>query len=103
MSSLAPCPRICLWPMSNFPPPTRKLIDQALKVWSTNKLVYKPELARTSFLKARVLFQQNDDKRALELFKEAVELRNSVPNAKSKPDRDLEEKDFDNLVTFWSR
>ena len=101
MSSLPPLSSFL--PISNFFPPTRKLIDQALKVWRTNKPVYKPELARTSFLKARVLFQQKDDKRASELFKEAVKLRNSIPNVKSKPDRDLEEKDFDNLVTFWSR
>lgn len=80
----------------------RTLIDQALKVWSTNEQVYKPELARTSFLKARVLFQQGD-KRALELFRDAVRLRTSIPKVKSKPDRDLEEKDFDDLVTFWSR
>ena len=80
-----------------------KLIDQALKVWSTNKQVYIPELARTTFLKARVLFQQKEDKSASVLFKEAVKLRNSIQNIKTKPDRELEEKDFDELVTFWSR
>lgn len=84
-------------------PNIRKLIDQALKVWGVYNQIYRPELARTTFLKARVLFKKGDDKQALKLFKEAVKLRNLIPQAKSKPEQDLGEKDFDELVMFWSR
>lgn len=74
-----------------------------MKVWESDREVYRPEIARTSFLKAKVLFKRNDFKSATDAFKEAANLRRKVKHAITKGDRDLVEEDFDELVTFWSR
>ena len=81
----------------------RRLVEQALKVWDSDREVYRPEMARTTFLKAKVLYEGNNLKSATETFKEAANLRNKVKHAVAKSERDLVEEDFDNLVTFWSR
>jgi hypothetical protein len=72
-------------------------------VWESDREVYRPEIARTTFLKAKVLFRKNDVKDATEAFKEAANLRRKTKYAAAKDDRDLVEDDFDDLVTFWSR
>jgi hypothetical protein len=66
--------------------------------------VYRNEIARTSFLKAKVLARLGDTKSAAICFGEATALRASIlPVAATKADRDLVEDDYDQLVTFWSK
>ncbi|KAK3935064.1 tetratricopeptide repeat domain-protein [Diplogelasinospora grovesii] len=79
------------------------LIDQALKVYNLRETVYLPELARTTFLKARLAMQAGDVQGATDLFKQAKEMRSRIPHAPAKPDASLREADFDQVVTFFSR
>ncbi|KAL9078237.1 MAG: hypothetical protein Q9157_002855 [Trypethelium eluteriae] len=81
----------------------RTLVDQALKVWRLRESVYTPEIARTTFLKAKIIMKQRDEFIATSLFKDAKSLRGRIPGAPEKADADLRESDFDNLVTFFSR
>ena len=78
-------------------------MNLALKVWSAAKSVYRNEIARTSFLKAKLLAKMNKNEQSETALREAIRLRAElVPNS-SKPVRELVEEDFDQLVTFWSR
>ncbi len=81
----------------------RSLIEQALKVWNVDREVYRPEISRTTFLMAKVLYQMKDSRAATDALKEAADLRRKIKYAMPKRDRDLTEEDFDELVTFWSR
>jgi hypothetical protein len=65
--------------------------------------VFTPEIARTTFLRAKVLNQEGETQEATSLFKQARDLRNSIPGAPKRSDAHLREKDFDELVTFFSR
>lgn len=80
-----------------------EFIDQALKVWSADAEKYRPETARTSFLKAKVLSLLGQEAEARDLFHSAATLRSKVAKVPEKPVEDLTENDFDELVTFWSR
>ena len=64
---------------------------------------YGPEIARTTFLKSRLREAQRRLNEAEALRKEAAALRATIPNAPEKAVDELEESDFDELVTFWSR
>ncbi|KAI9794810.1 MAG: hypothetical protein M1816_002938 [Peltula sp. TS41687] len=79
------------------------LIDQALKVWGADRTIYKPEIARSSFLKAKILYHLGEEKKASELLKEASTARRELKRSSKKQDGDLIEEDFDELVTFWSK
>lgn len=89
--------------MTNHDNAFRILIDQALKVWRLRRAIYSPEIARTTFLKAKLLMQSDNGPEAAVLFKEARNIRNSLPGVMIKPDEQLREADFDELVTFFSR
>lgn len=65
--------------------------------------VYKPELARTTFLKARVLLQSGNTSEANVVFKVAGRLRGKLVRDDRTNIADLTMQDFDSLVTFWSR
>ncbi|KAI0858271.1 hypothetical protein F4860DRAFT_486771 [Xylaria cubensis] len=79
------------------------MINEALKIWSYDAMVYKPELARTTFLKARLLEQLGKTQKANIAFKVVQRLRaDVVPNDK-RDVRSLEPQDFDCLLAFWSR
>jgi hypothetical protein len=81
----------------------RTLIRQALRTWRLKENVFSPEIARTTFLGARVIMRAGDSREAAELFKKARNLRNTIVGAQKKGDSSLREKDFDELVTFFSR
>lgn len=81
----------------------RTLINQALKVYSLRKTVYLPELARTTFLRARLEMQLENGDEATSAFKRAKAMRARIHSVPHKPDIALREADFDNLVTFFSR
>lgn len=89
-------------------PGIRKLVDQALSIWNTDKAVYKPEIARTTFLKSKIFYcrslvGQTVDGQDLRLFDDAVAAFNDLVPGNRKSPEDLAEKDFDNLVMFWSK
>ncbi|KIW74479.1 hypothetical protein Z517_12419 [Fonsecaea pedrosoi CBS 271.37] len=81
----------------------REVIDQALGIWGTHQATYRPELARSSFLKAKILHRAGAVDDASALFKYAAKSWRELSAGANKPDRDLTEEDFDELVTFWSK
>ena len=81
----------------------RALINQALKIWRLKEAVFRPEIARTTFLKAKVEMEAGCTQAAAGLFKEARNIRNRIPGASKRSDILLKEADFDELVTFFSR
>jgi hypothetical protein len=72
-------------------------------VWGVDRVTYKPEIARTSFLKSKLLQLQGQIVEAAAMFSQAFELRREILWAEAKDAEELRESDFDNLVTFWSR
>jgi tetratricopeptide (TPR) repeat protein len=82
----------------------RSLINQALKVWNRQRAVYRNEIARTSFLKAKLLVKLSENEEAASCFNEARTLRAEIIYGQTKKlDGRLVEDDFDQLVTFWSK
>lgn len=80
-----------------------KLIEQALKVWAADPEIYRPETARTTFLKSKVLRKKGDAEVALSLLRDAATIRKTILGNDPKDGDELTEDDFDQLVTFWSR
>lgn len=78
------------------------LIDQALAAWEYDPNVYTQEIARTTYLKASLLFTLGKEMKAKALLKRAYTLRRAITND-TKADEELGKKDFDCLVAFWSR
>lgn len=78
-------------------------VNSALHTYKYDAEVYKPELARTTFLKARIFQQQGLDHKAAVTTKVAANLRSALVPESKKAVADLEQADFDALVTFWSR
>lgn len=79
------------------------LIDQALKVWNADREIYKPEIARTTFLKSRLHRSLGQEDRAALLWKESAKLRAEIVGLGTDVREELQKSDFDKLVTFWSR
>ncbi|KAK7992997.1 tetratricopeptide repeat domain-containing protein [Apiospora saccharicola] len=79
-----------------------RLVDQALSVWSVDKSAYLPEIARTTFLKAKVAMAAAREAEAIGLYRKAASMRKGLTSQARKHDQ-LSEADFDELVTFWSR
>ncbi|KXX76299.1 putative UDP-N-acetylglucosamine--peptide N-acetylglucosaminyltransferase SEC [Madurella mycetomatis] len=79
------------------------MINEALRVWSYDAEVYKPELARTTFLKAHLLEQLGKTQKANVAFKVAARLRAEVAPKDKRDIRSLEPRDFDCMLAFWSR
>ena len=83
--------------------PCSTRIDDALKVWSYHPDIYKPELARTTFLKKGLLDKLGRTQEAAVAMKVACGLRKDmVPQDTTDPSA-LKGEEFDKLVTFWSR
>lgn len=78
------------------------LVEQALKVWSVDEKAYQPEIARTTFLKSKVLFASGKGEEATETASIARNLGHNLRQDVSDV-AELAEEDFDHLVTFWSR
>lgn len=82
----------------------RTLIDQALRVYGLNEDVYLPELARTTFLKAKLEMQIGNEVEATNKLKVAAGmLARVIPPPEMKPLHSLTEADFDATLTFYSR
>ncbi|KAI0436327.1 hypothetical protein F4803DRAFT_542680 [Xylaria telfairii] len=81
----------------------RTLLDQALQIYRVREAVYQPELARTTFLKAKLELQCGHEPEAKKLFEHARDMREKLSSVPPKPDASLRELDFDEAVTFFSR
>ncbi len=79
------------------------MINAALQTWSYDAEVYKPELARTTFLKAKLLDQLGKTQKAGIAFKVAARLRKELVPEDKRDVKELAPDDFDRLVAFWSR
>lgn len=81
----------------------RKLVESALKAYNLERSIYLPEIARTTFLKAILKLHQGKAEDAKELRREAASLGERFADVLPIDVDALEEGDFDELVTFWSR
>lgn len=80
------------------------MVDAALQTWNYDTEIYKPELARTTFLKARLLVYMGKAQEADVAYEAAARLRAAlVPRRDNREVKDLDSSDFDNLVMFWCR
>ena len=70
------------------------MINHALKIWSANKPIYRPELARSSFLKAKILYSDGAVEEASKVFKGAADSWRELSGDRWKLDRDPTEGDF---------
>lgn len=83
------------------------MIDQALETWGLDPGVYQPEIARTTYLKGQLLKVLKEDEEADRLIEKATAILTATASyhgtSGSQADALPSSKDFDSLVTFWSR
>lgn len=79
------------------------LIDQALESWRMDTASFKPEIARTTWLKARQVKLSGNVAAAAELESKAASLRAEILPGDQRTSKHLTDEDFDDLVAFWSR
>lgn len=78
------------------------MINGALDVWSVDPSAHRNEIARTTFLKAKLFEATGKMQKASIALRVASRLRKEI----SKEDRDaktLTTEDFDEIVAFWAR
>ncbi|CAG8410489.1 unnamed protein product [Penicillium salamii] len=78
------------------------MINGALDIWSVDPSAHKNEIARTTFLKGKLLSEMGKMQKASIALKVACRLRKEI----TKEDRDvntLTTEDFDKIVAFWAR
>ncbi|KGO69642.1 Tetratricopeptide-like helical [Penicillium italicum] len=78
------------------------MINGALEIWSVDPNAHKNEIARTTFLKGKLLAAVGKTQKASIAFRFACRLRKEI----TKEDRDLKSltmEDFDEIVAFWAR
>ncbi|KAI0447529.1 hypothetical protein F4803DRAFT_573382 [Xylaria telfairii] len=80
-----------------------KLINDALQRLSYDAEVYRPELARTTFLKAQLLEKMGKVQKANVAYRVVGRLRAEVVPNDKRDVKSLTMKDFDDIVTYWTR
>ncbi|KAF2426279.1 hypothetical protein EJ08DRAFT_593835 [Tothia fuscella] len=80
-----------------------KLVDQAIEIWSVNTKAYMPEIARTTFLRAKILFAKGVQDESIANRAKAVSDYRTISRDWETEDDHITEANFDELVTFWSR
>lgn len=78
------------------------MINGALDIWSVDPGAHKNEIARTTFLKGKLLAAMGKMQKASIALKVACHLRKEI----TKEDRDVDSlmmEDFDKIVAFWAR
>ncbi|EME42543.1 hypothetical protein DOTSEDRAFT_54878 [Dothistroma septosporum NZE10] len=80
-----------------------QLIDQALVSWKLDPTSFGPEIARTTWLQGRQRAKAGNPTVAKQLLEEAADMRRKLYPADSRAVDQLEDEDFDDIVTFWSR
>ncbi|KXT00844.1 hypothetical protein AC578_950 [Pseudocercospora eumusae] len=85
----------------------RQFLEQAFRIWHVDEASFRNEISRTKFLKALLEDRVGNSFEAEALRRQAVELRGVILRDKQQEDRksaaELEARDFDEIVTFWSR
>ncbi|KAF7197496.1 hypothetical protein HII31_01306 [Pseudocercospora fuligena] len=79
------------------------LIDQALESWGMDPESFGPEIARTTWLKAKQQIQAGNSIASAELSEQAVGMRRRLGPRDLRAASELKDEDFDDLVAFWSR
>jgi hypothetical protein len=80
----------------------RTLLDQALKIYGDREF-YAPEQARAKFKKAKLLMNMGEGSAADVCFAEALALYRGLKHGDDRAIVDLDDDDFDDMITFWSR
>lgn len=78
------------------------MINAALDVWSVDPSAHKGEIARSTFLKARLFESTGKSQKGSIALRVAGRLRKEI----TKEDRDvktLRMEDFDEIIAFWTR
>jgi hypothetical protein len=78
------------------------MMNRALEIWSVDPSAHKNEIARTTFLKGKVLAAMDKMEKVSIALKVACRLRKEI----TKEDRDVDSlmmEDFDEIVAFWAR
>jgi hypothetical protein len=81
----------------------RSHANEAPKCWDFDPEIYKPEIARTTLLKARALDALGESQEAAVAMRDALPRRKELLPEEDKAALSLKPRDFDALVTFWSR
>lgn len=79
------------------------MINAALQAWSFYPEIFKPELARTTRLKANLLQQLGQTTKAKVAFKVAGRLRAELVPDDKRDIGSLEDSDFESLLLFLAR
>jgi len=80
----------------------RKLLDQALKAYGGRE-IYKPEIARATYKRSKVLHLLGRSDQAREDLMSSRELLRMITRAPVNAEEDLQDSDFDEQISFWSR
>jgi hypothetical protein len=80
----------------------RTLFNQALKIYGDREF-YAPERARAKFKKAKLLVVLGHENDADICFAEALALYGQIRPGENRGIVDLDDVDFDDMITFWSR
>jgi hypothetical protein len=80
----------------------RKLLDQALQVFSS-RVYYKHEKARTDYLMGRLLAMLGEEQKSQVHFQDAFQSYRNLRPEDRLPMEELSDKNFDDLVCFWSK
>ncbi len=81
----------------------RVMLNAALECWTLNADIFQPELARTTWVKAKLLQELGESLKASLAFKVVGRLRAKLVPDDRRDVRDLKDEDFDCLVGYRSR
>jgi len=79
------------------------MLNAALECWTLNADLFQPELARTTWVKAKLLDTLGETMKASVAFKVAGRIRAKLAPGDRRNVRDLTDEDFDNLLEYRSR
>ena len=77
----------------------RKIIDRSLAFYTYQPECYKAEIARSTYVHGRLMHQLGKDIKSRTLLRKAYALRHEIVPDDSRPDTELQLRDFDLLVS----
>lgn len=92
------------YPTESCPNNQRLLLDQALKIFYLD-IYHRPEAARAHYKKGRVLEKTSQSTIARKELETALDIFNSIVPSEDRVQNieELEEKNLDRWIMFWSR
>lgn len=78
------------------------MLNGALDVWSVDPSAHKNEIARSTFLKAKIFETTGKTQKASISLRVATRLRKEITNEDIDA-KSLTMADFDEIVAFWAR